>query len=79
MADEAALDFETFDPNFERNLKQNTALYNRTFCAWNKSVDGIDFILFPFKKLPQVTLRLVTTMLISCSHQHQGKATIMSY
>lgn len=59
--------------------KQNTALYNRTFCAWNKSVDGIDFILFPFKKLPQVPLRLVTTMLISCSHQHQGKATIMSY
>lgn len=59
--------------------KQNTALYNRTFCAWNKSVDGIGFILFPFKKLPQVPLHLVTTMLISCSHQHQGKATIMSY
>lgn len=74
---EAALDFETFDPNFERNL--NSALYNKTFCARNKSVDGIDFILFPFKKLPQVPLRLVTTMVISCSHQHQGKATIMAY
>lgn len=40
MADEAALDFETFDPNFERNLKKQTLHYTTKL-----SVHGINQLI----------------------------------